>query len=187
MLVGRNMNKNINIKYIMLILTFVDMIIMAVFLLVLSSNSTKVSINNVINEQSINETETAGWSTEDSISAEKIINEPQIITKEDYMGDKNSSKITSIYNRQIVGNYCLSNGMWFDFEPDGVFNGFLDYNSPSISNGYYEIVIVNEKPILNIYNSEMTEKVSYAVAVNNYHIILCYEATGINIELNNDY
>ncbi|MDD3138747.1 MAG: hypothetical protein PHX08_07230 [Lachnospiraceae bacterium] len=182
------MNKNLNVKYLMLVLTFVDMIIMAVFLLVLSSNSTKksVSINNSIIESLTTEEETEELSTEEVIAAEEIISEPQIISKEDYMSDKNTSKITSIYARQIIGNFNLANGMWFDFEPDGVFNGFFDYNSPSITNGYYEIITVDENPILNIYNSEMTAKVSYSLLINNYHVILYYEAAGINIELNND-
>lgn len=177
------MNDKVYVRFFMAWLTLIDLIFSAVFLLVISSSSDddrkRIStMNDVIVVNS-------DGNTNEQAEQEKLVSgNPQITIKEDYEGTMDESYVEFL-NVLLIGNYYVSDAMWFDFEPDGVFNGFFDNDSTNMSNGFYEVVMIGEVPTLHIYNEDRTEMVSYTLMLNQQDVILRYEPANISLELKN--
>ena len=176
------MGDKINIWFLMVLLTLVNLLFLTVFFLVISSDKkTKTTIDNIIEKNFDGKTKNQ---TEQADQEETASNVLRIITQSDYEGTMDDSYI-EILKERLIGNYYVSDTIWFDFEPDGVFNGFFDYEFPNISNGFYEVVMNDDIPTLYIYNEERVSMVSYTLILNQRNVVLRYELANINFELKN--
>lgn len=180
------MRDMIQVRFLMALLTLVDLIFLAVFLLVVSSAPADdtlkmLTINNVIEGNSDG---MAVNSSEQVDRDEMTGSESQLIVKDDYEGTMDDSYVEFLSDL-LIGDYYVSDTMWFDFEPDGVYNGFFDSNSPNISDGFYEVVMIEEVPTLHIYNEGRTGMVSYILILDQQNVVLRYEAANINLKLKN--
>ena len=176
------MNNDVNVKELMFVLTFINVIILTVILLALSSEPEDemqeiIMMNTFLMGQSIEEKEEP-----EAIMGEQIAGETQIIMKEDYNGDVNDSYI-ELLGERLRGVYYITDFMWFDFEPNGVYSGFFENDGLTIANGFYEIVIIEDVPILHIYNQDMTKMIPYTLILDKNYIIL--QNGAVNIELKN--
>lgn len=182
------MRDMIQVRFLMALLTLVDLIFLAVFLLAVSSapadDTMKMpTINNVI------EGNPDGMAVNSSGQADQnemamTGNEPQIIAKDDYKGTMDDSYV-EILSELLIGDYHVSDTMRFNFEPDGVYSGFFDSDSTNISDGFYEVMMIEEVPTLHIYNEDRTGMVSYTLILDQQNVVLRYEVAGINLELKN--
>jgi hypothetical protein len=100
-----------------------------------------------------------------------------------FMGTFDES-IAGYYKDMLVGTYFISDGVIFDFQRNGTFNGFFDGSNKEVSGYSYKVNLVNSEPVLNIYNPSLTSIVTYSMSINNSrNIVLHFSSSDVYIEL----
>jgi hypothetical protein len=171
-----------DVKLLMAVLTFADIIIFAVFVLILSSGKQMeakqvgayLAVNSVLNETSSDGsgTYTAGVSG-------------QTLTDNDYdMMDDTSSIIIEQFSASIVGYYTVSNMYFHFYKESGRYDGFFDNSRPDITSGSYEIKMKDGEPVVYIYDPAKNLCVYYYLSRNNAgNIVLTHKASNTKFEL----
>lgn len=159
-----------SIYYLLAFLTFIDLIIVSVFILILlNQNQSKNMGLNGINDigQIEVEDDYSVLNEEAELTEENsIIGTHTYEIKADWQGNIDDS-ILQIFRNKLEGQFIVSDTMSFEFCNDGTFNGFFDSNNASCMGGtYYLTMTEEEQPILTIYNSDETAMVSYNIALN---------------------
>lgn len=174
------MDKMRQVKLIMIILTIIDFLFMSIFLIILSGGNTDNSstyAGTTIEGPQISLDEEIEEETNIEISSNEIV-----IYRDDYQGNLDDS-IRDIFLENILGSYKISENMIFNFKDNGIYEGFFDGANANML-GTYAIKTYNQKPVLEIYNAEMTAMVSYLIDLDdNDNIILTYEPANIRIIL----
>lgn len=172
------MDKN-NMKKIMIIITLIDIVIIAVFLKVLTINNTAINKNS-----SVNFSEKDSTVVGDSANNQSIKSSPVARIEEDYNGTIEDN-ILDLYRKKIVGSWHISQNMTFRFSKNGSYSGFFDSRLNNVSDYTYQCVINKEgNPALHIYNKEKSSIVMYTLKLNDANnIVLHFDAANIDIEL----
>ena len=153
--------KELEDKKAIIVYSTISGIILYVFLFICSFNTDFVINKNI--------QATAVYTADTSDNAEYEMGElTQVMSVNgvipDY--DGNQSDYLSIYRDLIVGRYYIYNQYLFDFTVDGSFNGFFDVNNQNVSGYLYEIVEIDNEPILHIINNERSAYVDYKIRLN---------------------
>ena len=172
------MNKN-NMKKIMIIITLIDIVIIAVFLKVLTVNNIAINKNS-----GVNVSEKGSTVVEDSANNQSIKSSPVDRIEEDYNGTIEDN-ILDLYKKKIVGSWHISQNMTFCFSKNGSYSGFFDSRLNNVSDYIYQCIINKEgNPALYIYNKEKSLIVMYTLQLNDANnIVLHFDTANIDIEL----
>lgn len=172
------MDKN-NMKKIMIIITLIDIVIIAVFLRVLTINNIAINKNSSIDVKSKESTV-----MDDSLNNQSIKSSQAVRIEEDYHGTIEDN-ILDLYRKKIVGSWHISQNMTFRFTENGSYSGFFDSKLNNVSDYTYQCVINKEgNPVLHIYNKEKSSIVMYTLKLNDANnIVLHFDAADIDIEL----
>ena len=111
-----------------------------------------------------------------------IIVAKKINYKDEYLAGYEIEQ-ASYLHELIIGEYYFSNDIQFCFEPNGVYGGFFDNKNKSVSGYKYEIVSLDDVFYVNIYNKEETAAVQYRINFKSRKLILCYEPSGLQLQL----
>jgi hypothetical protein len=107
----------------------------------------------------------------------------EIVLNTDYDGERDSS-MEQIFYSMIAGDYVINENVEYNFGKDGIFSGFFDDANMSVKGYSYEIFVVNENAVVNIYNHEKTVMVSYELILSGKAALaLYYPAADLKIEL----
>ena len=146
------MDKN-RIRFLMAALTLIDIIIVSIFLLILSEQSTDKKTIMGASSKTTGDTvfEDVEMESEDS-----IISEPVVSINDDFQGNYSDS-VLDIFQSKIIGKWVISDTMVYEFGEGGTFNGFFDSEHPDIAGyTYYLSMSDSDKPHLFIYNTDNT-------------------------------
>ena len=173
-----------NLQFLMTALTLIDIIIVSVFLLILSTQS---GMRDTIAGSSSDIS--GGVSTEVNNISEldvenAITSEPAEILKDDYQGNYNDS-ILDVFESKILGKWVISDSLTYEFAENNIFNGFFDSMNPDVNNYTYYLAISDlDEPYLYIYNADNSAMITYKLSLNDdNNIELCFEPANIYIEL----
>lgn len=174
------MDKN-RIRFLMAALTLIDIIIVSIFLLILSEQSTDKKTLMGASSKTTGDTvfEDVEMESEDS-----IISEPVVSINYDFQGNYSDS-VLDIFQSKIIGKWVISDTMVYEFGEGGTFNGFFDSEHPDIAGyTYYLSMSDSDKPHLFIYNTDNTAMIAYELYLNDIQNIELYFAPAdIYIEL----
>ena len=114
-----------------------------------------------------------------------VVASNKVLFIDDYQGERDIS-MEEIFKDLIIGRYKISEKIEFNFGLNGVYSGFFDNSNKNVSGYRYDIIVINEVPLLNIYNKEKTAMVSYELILSGTSdIIIYYPKTELKIKLNN--
>lgn len=112
-----------------------------------------------------------------------IVASEKVLFVEDYQGQRDSS-MEEIFEELIVGRYEISENIEFNFGLNGVYSGFFDNSNRNVSGYKYDVIVIDEVPILNIYDNEETAMVSYELILSGTsNITIYYPKTELKIKL----
>ena len=84
----------------------------------------------------------------------------------------------------LIGDYYASDKIKFSFGANGLYSGFFDNSNRNVNGYRYKISVLNDEPILYIYNKEETSRVSYKIiSVKFSEAVLYYENSDLTITL----
>ena len=98
--------------------------------------------------------------------------------------DGNQSDYLNIYRDLIVGRYLVFDKYVFDFTTDGSFSGFFDSNNPSVSGYLYEIIEIDDEPMLHIISNDKSSFIEYNIELRaDKAVVLTYKNSNIEFAL----
>lgn len=175
------MNKE-QIRNIMVSLTIIDLILLGVFILVLSSNpqysDSNKNVNNAVADGTDDEKESVS-SSEINIVGEKV----EIPMEDDY-SSKDDLRL-QVYEDKLYGSHIASNNMVYNFMIGNKYSGFFDSADTNITGGMYKLYMKDDVPVLHIYrNPSSSLHVEYSLSLNAaQNLVLYYKPASSYIEL----
>ena len=178
------MKMSINdIKNLMLIIALVDIIFSMSFLLYVTQDTamtTSYSDKSEIIEET--EAQVAGELSE-KIKAISVDTSDSLLLSGDYSESRNDS-LEDIFYSLIEGKHRVNESMEYNFGLNGLYSGFFDDYNANVSGYSYEIISAGERTVLNIYNSDKSEMVTYELILSDaMQVTLYYPATEFRIRL----
>jgi hypothetical protein len=179
-----------DIKFLMEMLTFTNIVVFAVFILFLSSSrqmeSRQVGAYQVIEPIYAASSLTGGTSSENSNDSEigtaaEIIRQTEVEIENNYETDDN---ILDKFKERISGYYTVS-GVYFHFYKEGgKFDGFFDNSQSNLIGGFYEVKMKDGEPVVYIYDATKSYCVYYYLSLNNSNnVVLTHRTSNTVFEL----
>ena len=166
-----NLYMNIKADYFYIyVCSFLNTVVLYVFLILWGFNQSHSIIYGTADKVT---TYDEAYIDTDSLSTESL----DVISTEGIIPnyDGNQSDYLSIYRKLLVGRYYVYDYYLFDFTIDGAFNGFFDSEEQNVSGYLYEVLEIDNEPILRIINNDKSSYVDYVLKLTSDNkIILKY-------------
>jgi len=167
-------------EFILCVVACIDVIIFSSFWLclgTLQSNSDTIPTEHILQVEENNNK--AEQTNTDLTEGEEIASlDAEIIaftlSEDEYLGALDYDGTSRIRGALEGYSFYVNNVMVFNFKPGGLYSGFFDNKNPTVSGYSYEVTVYYDKYLLNIYNLDRTQAVSYEISIDSASNLYIY-------------
>jgi len=96
------------------------------------------------------------------------------LSEEEYLGALDNDGTSRIRGALEGYSFYVNNVMVFNFKTGGLYSGFFDNKNTSVSGYSYELTVYYDKYLLNIYNPDRSQAVSYTISIDSTNNLYLY-------------
>ena len=170
------------VRTILLIVTCINIIVSCGFWLVLDTETFRPVQDIATSTEKLQEIEQKNVDNESITEAvdnqEFMALENEIVaftlSENEYLGVLDYDGTSRIRSAIEGYSFYVNNIMVFNFKTGGIYSGFFDNKNTSVSGYSYEITVYYDKYLLNIYNTDKTQAVSYVLSMDSSNNLYIY-------------
>jgi hypothetical protein len=167
---------------ILCIVACIDIIIFSLFWLYFDWPEYQPETAKVVTENIVREPEESDIENKDLDDVEEdkefSVIETEIVaftlSEDEYLGALDNDGTSRIRGALEGYSFYVNNVMVFNFKTGGLYSGFFDSKNTSVSGYGYEVTVYYDKYLLNIYNPDRTQAVSYVISIDSSNNLYIY-------------